>query len=162
MGDDDVTNCCHGDLVFEITSNGKGKRSELHREQRRKWERRGGGGDEEGERKGALMFHVGEEKGEKWPYNVRSIQCPSGQFSDVNTFRFIYSRTGLHPLRVSLLILQLLMFRMDFNPTLVTITKVIAWICLFVSLRSSLHTVCVTNCSDERAKRSLIMFIKCL
>lgn len=25
MGDDDVTNCCHGDLVFEITSNGKGK-----------------------------------------------------------------------------------------------------------------------------------------
>lgn len=24
MGDDDVTNCCHGDLLFEITSDGKG------------------------------------------------------------------------------------------------------------------------------------------
>lgn len=72
------------------------------------------------------MFHVGEEKGETWPYNVRSIQCPPSQFSDVNTFRLIYSRTGLHPLRASLLTPQSLVFKMDFNTTTVTITKVIA------------------------------------
>lgn len=34
VGDDDVANCCHGDLVFEITSNGKAKKP--CRQQRRK------------------------------------------------------------------------------------------------------------------------------
>lgn len=39
------------------------------------------------------------------------------QFSDVNTLRFIYSRTGLHPQRLSFLISDLLVFQMDFNCT---------------------------------------------
>lgn len=76
MGDDDVTNCCHGDLVFEITSNGKGKKEEraLQRAEEKKSEGRRGR-DEEGGRKGALMLHVGEEREAEAPYNVRSIQC---------------------------------------------------------------------------------------
>ncbi len=48
------------------------------------------------------------------------------QFRDVNIFPFIYSRTGLHPLKVSLLNLQLPVFKMDLNQTPVSIIKVIA------------------------------------
>lgn len=116
VGDDDVTNCCHGDLAFEITSNGEGEKEPAIQRAQEKM-RKEGGGDEEGERRGALMFLVGEEEGEKSPHNVRSIQCP-----------FIYSRNGLHPLRLSLLILQLLVFKMDFNRSSdqpVNVTKVI-------------------------------------
>lgn len=48
MGDDDVTNCCHGDLVFEITSNGKGgKRGGSLVESRRENEKKNGRGGKE-------------------------------------------------------------------------------------------------------------------
>lgn len=87
-------------------------------------------------------------------------------FIDINTFRFIYSRIVFYPLRVSLLILQPLVFKMDLNRAMVNITKVIASKgCLSVSLKSSLHTERFKNCLDERAKRlfypNLIMFLKC-
>lgn len=161
VGDDDVTNCCHGDLVFEITSNGEGKERAVFRNQSRGENEKGKGEERRRwrgwrRRKGALMFHVGEEKGEKWPCNVGSIQCPHTQFSDVNTSRFIYSRTGLHPLRLSVLILQLQVFKMDFYRTQVTITKVTASQGLSLcSLKRSLYTEGVTNCSDKKSQRVL-------
>ena len=101
-------------LRYRLTVREKGA-SHVESTGENEWERRGTGGEEEGERKGALMFHVGEEEGEKSPLNVRSIWCP-----------LICSRNGLHPLRLSPLILQLLVFKMDFKRTPVNITKVIA------------------------------------
>lgn len=85
-------------------------------------------------------------------------------FSDVNTFWLIYSRTGLPPLTVSHLILQLKLFKMNLNQTPVTI-KFIAkqGLSLFC-----VGALCMRMCHKlPRWKRkmffypSLIMCMKC-
>lgn len=64
MGDDDVTNCCHGDLVFEITSNGEAKGACKTADEKIREERKEGDGKAEGKKR-AVKFCVGTVNGKR-------------------------------------------------------------------------------------------------